>query len=119
MKTKFLMIAAGFMAAAVCFTPQTASAAESKSVSTVTATTQTRRKLGWVREGGKWYCYRANGEKARGLVAYKHNWYYTDKQSGRIYDPQRTLETGRKALLFSAYQYDLNRWNPDEGLADH
>ena len=54
MKTKFLMIAAGFMAAAVCFTPQTASAAESKSVSTVTATTQTRRKLGWVREGGKW-----------------------------------------------------------------
>ena len=84
MKTKFLMIAAGFMAAAVCFTPQTASAAESKSVSTVTATTQTRRKLGWVREGGKWYCYRANGEKARGLVAYKHNWYYTDKQTGAM-----------------------------------
>ena len=82
MKTKFLMIAAGFMAAAVCFTPQTASAAESKSVSTVTATTQTRRKLGWVREGGKWYCYRANGEKARGLVAYSIDWYYTDKQTG-------------------------------------
>ena len=69
MKMKFLMIAAGFMAAAVCFTPQTASAAGSKSISTVTATTQKSRKLGWVREGGKWYCYRANGEKARGLVA--------------------------------------------------
>lgn len=82
MKMKFLMIAAGFMAAAVCFTPQTASAAGSKSISTVTATTQKSRKLGWVREGGKWYYYRANGKIARGLVAYRHNWYYTDKQTG-------------------------------------
>ena len=70
------------MAAAVCFTPQTVSAAGSKNISTVTATTQKSRKLGWVREGGKWYYYRANGKIARGLVAYKHNWYYTDKQTG-------------------------------------
>ena len=95
MKTKFLMIAAGFMAAAVCFTPQTASAAKSKSVSTVTATTQTRRKLGWVREGGKWYCYRAKGEKARGPVAYKHNWYYTDKQTGAMVTGWVTLNGSR------------------------
>ena len=49
MKMKFLMIAAGFMAAAVCFTPQTASAAGSKSISTVTATTSS-----WLRYIRRW-----------------------------------------------------------------
>lgn len=82
MKKKFLIIVTFFMVLMVCFVPNRVSAAGSKSIKTVSTARQTKRKLGWVKENGKWYFYRATGKIAKGWVAYRHKWYYTDKRTG-------------------------------------
>lgn len=81
MKRKFLMIAAFFMVLMICLVPQKANAAGS-STSTTTVASKTIKKLGWVKENGKWHYYRLGGKLAKGWVAYKGKWYYTDKVTG-------------------------------------
>ena len=41
-------------------------------------------KQGWVSEGGKWYWYQPNGDKATGWINDNGTWYYLEPSSGAM-----------------------------------